>query len=194
MLKLEAIDPGFGIDCLRVEAVETEPLHAVQHRGHAEASALAEARQTEDTALTDLIGKLGARLGSDAVTRLYPAESHIPEKAVQVLAAAWSEPYGGPWPEPRAPRPLQMFRPEPVGAADDPVPPARFRWRRRDLAVRVAVGPERITPEWWLDDPEWRSGARDYWRIEVEGGERLWLFYAHGGVMSGGWFCQGAFA
>ena len=193
MLKLEAIDPGFGIDCLRVEAVETEPLHAVQHRGHAEASALAEARQTEDTALTDLIGKLGARLGSDAVTRLYPAESHIPEKAVQVLAAAWSEPYGEAWPAPRAPRPLQMFRPEPVGAADDPVPPARFRWRRRDLAVRVAVGPERITPEWWLDDPEWRSGARDYWRIEVEGGERLWLFYAHGGVMSGGWFCQGAF-
>ncbi len=195
LLKIDAIDPGFGIDCLRLEAVETEPVYAIQMRGHAEASAAAAARQTQDTALDDLIGKLGARLGSDAVMRLHPAASHIPEKAAQTLAAAWSEPHPAPWPEPRAPRPLMIFRPEPVTAPDsDPTPPARFRWRRRDLAIRVAVGPERITPEWWLDDPEWRSGPRDYWRIEVEGGERLWLYYAHGGEMSGGWFCQGLFA
>ena len=195
LLKIDGIDPGFGIDCLRLEALETEPVHAVQHRGHAEASASAAARQTEDVALTDLIGKLGARLGTEAVTRLHPAASHIPEKAAQTLSAAWSEPHPAPWPEPRAPRPLLIFRPEPVTAPDDdPTPPARFRWRRRDLATRVAVGPERITPEWWLDDPEWRSGPRDYWRIEVEGGERLWLFYAHGGDMSGGWYCQGLFA
>ena len=195
LLKIDGIDPGFGIDCLRLEAVETEPVYAVQHRGHAEASAAASARQTDDTALTDLIGKLGARLGTEAVTRLHPAASHIPEKAAQTLAAAWSEAHPAPWPEPRAPRPLILFRPEPVTAPEDnPTPPAHFRWRRRDLATRVAVGPERITPEWWLDDPEWRSGPRDYWRIEVEGGERLWLFYAHGGEMSGGWFCQGAFA
>lgn len=194
-LKIDSIDPGFGIDCLRVEAIETEPVYAVQHRGHADASAAAAARQTDDTALTDLIGKLGARLGTEAVTRLHPAASHIPEKAAQTLSAAWSEPHPAPWPEPRAPRPLMIFHPEPVTAPeDDPTPPARFRWRRRDLAIRVAVGPERITPEWWLDDPEWRSGPRDYWRIEVEGGERLWLFYAHGGEMSAGWFCQGMFA
>ena len=194
LLKLDEIDPGFGIDCLRVEALETEPVYAVQHRGHADASAAASARQVEDTALVDLIGKLGARLGTENVLRLHPAESHIPEKAAMMLAAAWSDPYPAPWPEPRAPRPLLMFRPEPVGANEgDPTPPARFRWRRRDLATRVAVGPERITPEWWLDDPEWRSGPRDYWRIEVEGGERLWLYYAHGGAISGGWFCQGVF-
>ena len=208
LLKLDGIDPGFGIDCLRIEALETEPIYPTQHRGHAEASAIAAARQSDrlgdrlgeaprqtgDIALADLIGKLGARLGAEAVTRLHPAESHIPEKAAQTLAAAWSEPHPAPWPAPRAPRPLVIFRPEPVGAPeDDPTPPARFRWRRRDLATRVAVGPERITAEWWLDDPEWRSGPRDYWRVEVEGGERLWLFYAHGGEVSGGWFCQGSF-
>lgn len=194
LLKLDSIDPGFGIDCLRLAAVETEPLHAVQHRGHGDASAAAAARQTADHALADLIGKLGARLGSEAVTRLHPGESHIPEKAAQTLAAAWSAPHPAPWPQPRAPRPLTLFRPEPVTAPQEPTPPARFRWRRRDLATRMASGPERITPEWWLDDPDWRSGPRDYWRVEVEGGERLWLFYAHGGEMSGGWFCQGLFA
>jgi protein ImuB len=195
LLKIDQIDPGFGIDCLRIEAVETEPVHAQQHRGHADASAFASARQVEDTALIDLIGKLGARLGTEAVTRLHPGESHIPEKAVQVLSAAWSDPHPAPWPEARAPRPLVIWRPEPVTAPEtDPTPPASFRWRRRDLVTRVAVGPERITPEWWLDDPDWRSGPRDYWRIEVEGGERLWLYFAHGAEMSGGWFCQGSFA
>lgn len=194
LLKLDSIDPGFGIDCLRLEALETEPLHPVQHRGHGDASAAASARQSADHALADLISKLGTRLGTENVTRLHPGESHIPEKAAQTLAAAWSDPHPAPWPSPRAPRPLTLFRPEAITAPEDPTPPARFRWRRRDLVTRVATGPERIGPEWWLDDPDWRSGPRDYWRFEVEGGERLWLYYAHGAEMSGGWFCHGIFA
>lgn len=194
-LKLPDLDAGFGIDMLRMEAVETEPLTPVQHRGHLDAGAAAAARQVADGALPDLIGKLGARLGADAVTRLHPGQSHIPEKAAVVMQAAWSDPHPAPWPDARAPRPLLIFRPEAVTAPEgDPTPPARFRWRRRDLALRVATGPERIAPEWWLDDPDWRSGPRDYWRVETEGGERLWLFYAHGGDMSSGWYCQGIFA
>ena len=197
MLKLDRIDAGFGIDCLRLHAVATEPLSAVQHRGHLDAAADVIARQTSDTALEDLMGKLGARLGQEAVIRLHPADSHIPEKSAQILAAAWSAPAPTPWPAPRAPRPIVVFRPEAITTppSDDPrTPPGQFRWRRRDLALRVAVGPERLLPEWWLDDPDWRSGPRDYWRVEVMGGERLWLYYAHGAEMSGGWFCHGQFA
>ena len=194
MLKLDQIDPGFGIDRLRLEAVQTEPVHAVQHRGHLEASAAALSRHSSQGRFDDLIGKLGARLGIDAVVRLHPAESHIPEKASVALAAAFSVPHPGPWPAAATPRPLMLFRPELVGGVEGPTPPERFRWRRRDLAVRVAVGPERILPEWWLDNPDWRSGARDYWRVETAEGERLWLFYAHGAEVSGGWFCQGVFA
>jgi protein ImuB len=33
LMKLPQIDVGFGIDCLRLVAVETEPVHALQHRG-----------------------------------------------------------------------------------------------------------------------------------------------------------------
>jgi len=36
--------------------------------------------------------------------------------------------------------------------------------------------------------------VRDYWQVTTDTGERLWLYYAHGGTMSSGWFCQGAFA
>jgi protein ImuB len=73
-------------------------------------------------------------------------------------------------------------------------PCAAFHWRGRAHRVTAAIGPERIAPEWWFDDPDWRSGLRDYWQIVTTRGERLWLFQAHGGQVSGGWFCQGRFA
>jgi len=88
---------------------------------------------------------------------------------------------------------LVLFPPEPITAPEDAMPPARFRWRRRDLATRVALGPERILPEWWFDLPEWRNGPRDYWRVEAESGERLWMYFAHGAEISGGWFCHGQY-
>ncbi len=81
-----------------------------------------------------------------------------------------------------------------VTAPETPAPPATFRWRRRDFVALRATGPERIAPEWWLDEPAWRSGPRDYWRMETVTGERLWLYYANGGAISAGWFCQGVFA
>ncbi len=193
MLKLAEIEPGFGIDVLRLEAHVTEPVHAVQHRGHFDAADAAIARKGADSALDDLIGRLGARVGMEAITRLAPGDSHIPEKSAQVLAAAWSEPVAR-WPAQGLARPLMLFRPEPVTAPERPDLPARFRWRGRDWQVARAAGPERIAPEWWLDEPDWRSGPRDYWRVEATGGARLWLFYAHGGAMSAGWFCQGEFA
>ena len=194
LLKLDGLDAGFGIDRLRLEAVEVEPLHAIQHRGHLEAGAEASARQTGDTGLSDLIGRLGTRLGTDQVTRLHPSQSHLPDRALMPMAAAWSDPHDGPWPERPGPRPLVLFHPEPVTAANDPTPPAQFRWRRQEMQTRVAIGPERILPEWWFDHAAWRSGPRDYWRIEAQGGQRLWLYYAHGGDISGGWFCHGRLA
>ncbi len=193
-LKLDQIDPGFGIDCLRVEALATEAMVAVQHRGQLEVTAAAMAGVPDRAhALDDLVGRLGARLGHEAVTRLLPSDSHIPAKSAQVLMAAWSQPHDGPWPASPTPRPLVMFRPEPVDAPASPEPPARFRWRRRDFVLRMALGPERLMPEWWLEDPDWRSGARDYWRVEVEGGEKLWLFYGRGGAVTDGWYCEGLF-
>lgn len=193
LLKLPEIEPRFGIDLLRLEAHQTEPVHARTHKGHFDAADDGAARLAGSGGLDDLLGKIGARVGMEAITRLHPVASHIPEKTAQVLAAAWSEPAGD-WPAPPGPRPLVLHRPEPVTAPDEPALPLQFRWRRRDLVTASATGPERIAPEWWLDEPDWRTGLRDYWRVETVGGERLWLYYAHGGVISGGWFCHGSFA
>ncbi|KIC29024.1 Y-family DNA polymerase [Leisingera sp. ANG-M6] len=193
-MKLEQIDAGYGIDMLRLEVLQAEAIHAGTPAGHLQASAAARARQEDGAALEDLIGRLGARLGMEAITRCHPAESHIPEKTFTVQAAAWSEPASGDWPLPPRPRPLLLWRPELVHAPDVPQVPEQFRWRGRDWALAAAEGPERIAPEWWLEDSEWRSGVRDYWVVATGCGTRLWLFFAHGGALSPGWFCHGSFA
>ncbi|MDO5756973.1 MAG: DNA polymerase Y family protein [Rhodobacterales bacterium] len=194
-MKLDGLDAGYGIDVLRLEATRTEPLHHARPVGHLEAGMMARDRAGRDTALEDLIGRIGARIGLDAITRRHPASSHIPEKCATVHPAAWSGPAAsGSWPRPPGDRPLLIWRPELVTAPDVPRPPAQFRWRGAAYDLLRASGPERIAPEWWLDDPEWRSGVRDYWDIVTTGGARLWLFYAHGAALSSGWFCQGQFA
>jgi len=192
-LKIGDIDAGYGIDRVRLVAPVTEPVHAHQHCGHLDAAADGARHLGGKAPLDDLVGRLGARVGLEAITRLHPGDSHIPEKTARVMAAAWSEPAGG-WPDPPGPRPILLWRPEMVTVPDVPALPARFRWRRRDLAVVAAVGPERIAPEWWLDEPDWRTGLRDYWRVTTDAGEVLWLYFAHGAAMSAGWFCQGRFA
>ena len=183
-LRLEGIEAGFGIERIRLEAVEAEPL---------EPGRQAKGKRAETEGFADLLGRLGARLGIEAVTRLHPADSHIPEKSALEMAAAFSAPAEG-WPPPATPRPILIFPPEPITPEDDAVPPAAFVWRRRRRRRAAAFGPERIAPEWWLDDPAWRSGVRDYWRVETEDGERLWLFAARGRELPPGWFAQGVFA
>ena len=193
IIKLEDIKVEFGIDVLRVVAAQTEPIYAHQHKGKIKAGPAVAARLSQNTELDDLIGKLGARIGLEAITRLHPGDSHIPEKASQVLAAAWSMPQMD-WPIVLRARPLIYFQPEPIVAAEVPKVPLHFKWRGQSHELQSAQGPERIAPEWWLAERAWRSGTRDYWRVVTKSGDRLWLYFAHGGAISGGWFCHGRFA
>jgi protein ImuB len=193
VIKLEDIKVEFGIDVLRVVAAQTEPIYAHQHKGKIKAGPAVAARLSQNTELDDLIGKLGARIGLEAITRLHPGDSHIPEKASQVLAAAWSMPQMD-WPIVLRARPLIYFQPEPIVAAEVPKVPLHFKWRGQSHELQSAQGPERIAPEWWLEERAWRSGTRDYWQVVTKSGDRLWLYFAHGGAISGGWFCHGRFA
>lgn len=74
--------------------------------------------------------------------------------------------------------------------------PDRFRIRGRIEAVRQHWGPERIETRWW-------SGPlirRDYFRIELEDGTRLWIYYHLGDgtpaevEIEKRWFLHGRFA
>ena len=192
IMKLDEIDAGFGIDVIRIEATQTEALHATAPIGQMALQNTLKNAPPPKVALDDLISRIGGRIGLENITRHHPADSHIPEKEYQTLAAAWSDP-APEWPELPQRRPLLLWPPEPVNAPKERTLPREFKWRGRILRTRRAEGPERIAPEWWLDDPNWRSGVRDYWRVTCEEGDLLWLFYAHGAGLSKGWFCQGSF-
>ena len=185
---IDEVDAGFGIDRLRLEATAVEHWPAEQIV-HTEAHGDSAHRD----GLDDLITRLGSRIGLDNILRFLPADSHIPECGFLVAAAAYSAPAGS-WPLSRR-RPVRLFAPEPI--TPDPVttedrdPPRSFRWRRMRFATARATGPERIAPEWWLQDENWRSGLRDYWRVETREGRRLWLFHT---PQAPGWFVQGEFA
>lgn len=188
------IDAGFGIDAMRLSAPVTEPLAPEQIHGQIGGTPTL---QHED-ALADLLSSIGNRIGFDRVLRLLPAESLIPERSFLMAPAAYSSAEPAP-PKSGPGRPIILFPPELAMAAAG-TPPASFRWRRMRFTTLRATGPERITPEWWFDDPAWRSGLRDYWRIETCEGPRLWLFTTpqkHEWASAGGqhdWFVQGEFA
>lgn len=188
---LEGVDAGYGIDQMRLEATLVEPLPARQLSPRAGGGA---------ARVEDLITRIGTRIGLENVQRFRPADSHIPERAFQVVAAAFDAPAAaetetanragaGAWAAPR-PRPLRLFPPEPI-AGQGPRPPAPLRWRRMTLTPLRVTGPERIAPEWWFDLPDWRRGLRDYWTVDTREGRRLWLFHT---PQDPAWFVAGEFA
>lgn len=208
--KLTAIDAGFGVDAVRIEALSVERVR-VRQDGFCEDDQLAYA------APAALVDRLTSRFGSDAVAIIEQRASHIPERAESrvpaIAALAVKSPpafaYAPPWPyAPGPPRPAFMLsRPEPVEviAAVPDGPPARFVWRRVEHRVIRSEGPERIAPEWWrtlgMSEESKRPRTRDYYRIEDQSGAVYWLF-RHGLYTSEDgeveaapkWFMHGLFA
>jgi protein ImuB len=104
-----------------------------------------------------------------------------------------------PWPkaQPRAhtprPRTWQVEAPRPLLLLDPPEPvekpeAAALVWRGRRHGVDWMEGPERIRPDWWRARP---GTGRDYFRLQLADGRRLWLFRTAEEVPR--WFLHGLF-
>ena len=179
--RLDTIESEFGFDALTLFAAVAETLGAAQ-------TDLAGGGRAVPAEVDRLTDRLSNRLGAASVVRLVPHETHVPERAVRPVSVldrdpgkrtdAW--PHETPFDRIRPPRLLP--RPEPVEAMapipDDP--PVQFRWRRVTFRVVRADGPERITPEWWLENgdrgEDQRDRLRDYYRVEDISGRRFWLY------------------
>ncbi|WP_377848653.1 Y-family DNA polymerase [Bosea sp. UC22_33] len=187
--KIEAIEPGFGIEIMTLAATLAEPLERKQA-----VSSLVEETSADVSGLIDILAN---RVGERAVYRMAPVASDVPERSVRRVAALTEE-TGAVWPS-HWPRPARLLpRPEPVEtmALLPDHPPAWFSWRGIRRRVRRADGPERVFGEWWKREAE-MVAVRDYFRVEDDAGERYWLYRAGDGedVATGShrWFLHGVF-
>ncbi|HWK68268.1 MAG TPA: DNA polymerase Y family protein [Rhizobiaceae bacterium] len=187
--KIETIDPGFGIEQMRLAAVAVEPFARTQL-----VSSLVE-EATPD--LSDLVDILANRVGERGIYRVAPIASDVPERSIARIPAMAPE-LGATWPT-HWPRPSRLLpRPEPIDtvALLPDHPPVSFIWRGIRRRVRRADGPERVFGEWWKRDAE-LVAVRDYFRVEDDAGERYWIYRAGDGenadTGSHGWFLHGIF-
>jgi protein ImuB len=189
--RIETVDPGLGVEAMRLVLPLVEPLAPAQR-----ISDLGE-NSGEAADIAVLIDRLSNRLGAGRVYRVASVESDVPERAVASippLALSNGRSWTTPWP-----RPARLLpRPEPVDAMGllPDHPPRTFTWRRVRHRVVHADGPERITGEWCRRSSE-RAAVRDYWVVEDENGCRFWLFRQGDGLdpATGGlaWFLHGFF-
>ena len=189
--RLEQVDPGLGVEAMRLVVTLAEPLGATQPG----AGLLADGGEEQDASA--LIDRLVNRLGERRVTRAEPVESDLPERSVRRVPALAPR-SGRTWP-PTLPRPVRLFDPpQPVQAMAllPDQPPVQFVWRRVRHRVRRTDGPERVFGEWWKHPAEIAS-VRDYFAVEDEAGARFWLFRQGDGVdpATGDlrWFLHGLF-
>ena len=187
--QLETVDPGLGVEAMRLRVSLAEALEWTQ--------AATDAAGGDAPDLAALVDRLAGRLGEGRVFRVEPVASRIPERSVRRVAAL-APPSGAAWP-PLLPRPPRLFDPpQPIEAMAllPDHPPAAFVWRRVRHRVRRADGPERVRGEWWRRDAE-IAAVRDYFAVEDEAGRRFWLYRSGDGVdpASGDlrWFLHGMF-
>ncbi len=123
-----------------------------------------------------LIERLRARLGADAVQGLAPRHDHRPECAWQ--AAAPGTKVIPPAPKPRplwllaAPRPLREIASQP---------------HYRDGPLALVAGPERIESGWW----DAHDVKRDYFVARTPDHATLWIYRER--RPPGGWYLHGIF-
>ena len=86
-------------------------------------------------------------------------------------------------------RPLRLLSPPrqvAVTSVHPDGPPTSLHWQGQTQAIARCRGPERIETGWWRS----RSVRRDYYRVEIETGQRLWVFRERN---SGEWYLHGRF-
>jgi protein ImuB len=134
--------------------------------------------------------RVRAELGPDVVVKPHARDGYAPERSGTwhedgfQLSALGSKPKA----ESREPRTASSLRllekAEQIDVDREPGAhdPQRIYWRGRALTVTQAIGPERLSGDWWND--EYR---RDYWRCESDEEHGELVVYRD----DAGWWVQG---
>jgi protein ImuB len=147
-----------------------------------------------DAAAVDAaLARLRAELGPNVVVKPVARDAHVPEKtgswiedtSVGAPAAVARPPVAQlPMSARRDPAIRLLESPESVFVVCDDGVPRAVTWRGRRLTIERAVGPERLSGDWWDD-----GYRRDYWRCESAFGD----FVLYLDRMDDQWWVQGWF-
>jgi protein ImuB len=195
----DELEAGFGFELLRLNILSSEPFE-IRQAGLVE-------EEEEGEHLARFLDQVFARLGERALRLPVSLASHWPDRAAthapladglktldhrHIAEQSMTPPV-------RGLRPLRLLtRPEEVQVMSSVPdgPPASFRWRRVQRRIARAEGPERLTPEWWMDGEN--AEPRDYFHIEDTIGQRYWLYrkglYERETETRPTWFLQGMFS
>ncbi len=184
-LKTGTIEPALGIEVFTLDAPIVEDASAEQ-------DALWSLAKDNNGAIVELMDRVAAKLGADAIHRYMWDEHYWPERAVRAVGIAAEVPQ----------MPRLTHRPRPIHLLPTPetievtvplpdYPPMLFKHKGVLHKVTKADGPERIEQEWWLQ----QGLYRDYYAVEDQNGARYWLFrlgsYENNEPQ---WFMHGFFA
>lgn len=160
--------PALGL-CLG--ASDVEPRQGASH-------VLFEGAGQGREALAELLDRLAARLGPEAVRGLACHADHRPERASRAASARAS-----------AVATRSALPPRPSWLVDPPEALREVRGRPRyGGPLALVAGPERIEAGWW----DGADACRDYF-VAIDGkGRWLWIF--RDSRAPGGWFLHGLFA
>lgn len=183
-LKLETLATSDRIQKIHMEASVVSLLQIRQR-------SLFTSQESDDGDVQQLLDRLSARLGMDAVVRSSLHPEAVPEQAVRYTPLTRSPADDRPTDPPAgaAARPLVLLpQPERLhGVSSGPCgEPLNFQRNRCYYQVARCTAAERIATAWWQDAG---SIQRDYFRVETSDGARFWLFRDRNDV----WFLHGLF-
>jgi protein ImuB len=184
---------GIILEAALVEPIEDEQLDLLDQE-----------QRTGKIALEDLVERLRVRLGPQGLVRPELVQSHVPERAVREREEEARRHEGIPMDrdkpparsekpvelaKPLPPRPLQLCPPIPIrvlagSLSEGDGRPASFVLAGINRRIVHAVGPERITGQWWQAP----ARTRDYFDVEDSTGRRFWIFRV---IENSRWFLQG---
>jgi len=174
--------PAIGVG---VAVVAAAPLSGEQGE-------LLDATWRDGAAVDAALARLRAELGPNVVVRPVARDAHVPERMGTWADAAEDAPSLaspsntalGTAPAGADPAIRLLESPESVFVVCDDGVPRTVTWRGRRLTIERAVGPERLSGDWWDD-----GYRRDYWRCESAFGD----FVLYLDRMDDQWWVQGWF-
>jgi protein ImuB len=194
-IRFEHLDLSAPVIAIRLRAGHSQALTATSAAlGFAD-----DAQGRQRTSMAQLVERLSARMGEEAVHGITAVAEHRPDYAWQARRVPDETPHcqaaPNPWYEQRAPqlladmrrtsslllqRPLWMLK-KPERLACHELKPCHHG------VLTLREGPERIETGWWDE----AGIARDYYVAENPAGVHLWVFCNRD--KAGGWYLHGIF-